>query len=248
MTALGADLAAGLDPVRFAAGLGFEPEAWQQRLLRSRARRMLVICSRQVGKSTTAALKALHVATFTPGSLCLIFSPSQRQSDELLVKVRTFYKQLGAAKASKDSGSELVLENGSRIVSLPGSESSTRGFSAARLLILDEAARASDDLLAAALPMVGPDGQLMVMSTPYGRRGFFYDLHEDTANGYERHKITCYESEQYTPERIAEVKGSLGSYVFASDYECSFEDTDAQLFGTEMVRAMFTPAVEPLEI
>lgn len=245
---LAADLASAVDPVRFAEGLAFDPEPWQSKLLRSQERRGLVVCARQVGKSTVAALKALQVAQYTPGCLSLIFSPSQRQSDELLSKVRGLYRRLGSAKPARDNGSELQLENGSRIVSLPGSESSTRGFSAARLLILDEAARANDDLLAAAVPMVAGDGQLMVMSTPWGRRGFFFALHDDEGNGWERHKVTVYESAQYTSERIAEAKALHGSFVFASDYECQFGDNDAQLFGTELVRAAFSAGVEPLEL
>ncbi len=247
MTALADDLAAGLDPVVFARRLGFVAEPWQERLLRSTARRLLVTCARQVGKSTCAALKVLHLATYEPGSLCLIFSAFQRQSDELLKKVRSFAKALEGGPPERDSGSEVVLANGSRIVALPGLESSTRGFSAARLLILDEAAYASDGLLAAALPMVASTGQFMVMSTPNGRQGFFYALHEDGANGYERHKITAYESAQYNAARIAEVKASLGSFTFSSDYECSFTDTDTQLFGSALVRAAFAP-IETLEI
>lgn len=245
---LAADLASAVDPVGFARSLSFDPEPWQASLLRSKERRVLVVCARQVGKSTVAALKALQVAQYQPGGLSLIFSPSQRQSDELLAKVRGLYRRLGSAKPARDNGSELRLENGSRIVSLPGSESSTRGFSAARLLILDEAARASDDLLASAVPMVAGDGQLMVMSTPWGRRGFFFALHEDQGNGWQRHKITAYESQQFTPTRIAEAKALHGSFVFASDYECQFGDNDAQLFSTELVRAAFTPGVRPLEV
>ena len=42
--------------------------------------------------------------------------------------------------------------NGSRIVALPGSERTTRGYAGARLVILDEAARIEDDLLAALRP------------------------------------------------------------------------------------------------
>lgn len=58
--------------------------------------------------------------------------------------------------------------------------------------------------------------------------------------------VTVYESGQYTPARIAEVRASLGSFVFASDYLVQFTDTDEQLFSTEAVRAAFTPAVRPL--
>lgn len=240
------DLAAGLDPVRFAARLGFNAEAWQSRLVRSQARRVLVACARQVGKTTTTSLKALHVAVYEPGSLVLIISPSQRQSDEMLLRIRALYRTLGQPKPSKDSGSEMVLENGSRIVSLPGTEGTSRGFAGARLIVLDEAARVPDDIYASVLPMVASDGAIWALSTPWGRRGWFFEAFESRGGIWERHRVTVHESAQYDERRISEVRGALGGFVFASDYECVFGDTDTQLFGTALVRAAFTHSVKEL--
>lgn len=247
MSALGLDLAAGLSPVQFAAGLGFEAEPWQRELLVSSARRLVLNCARQVGKTTIVATRALHTAVYRRDSLVLIFSPSQRQSDEMLLRIKAMYRTLGRAKASKDSGSELLLENGSRIVSLPGTAGTSRGFAAARLVILDEAARVDDEIFASVLPMVASDGALMALSTPWGRRGWFFELHQDVQNGWQKHKVTCYESGQYTPERIAEMKSTVGSFTFASDYECVFGDTDSQMFGTEIVRACMSDLIIPME-
>lgn len=248
MAEIAQDLVRALSPVAFAHGLRFEPEAWQGRLLGSRSRRVLVACARQVGKTTTTALKALHTALYEPGALVLIISPSQRQSDEFLHRVRALYRTLGQAKPTRDSGSELVLENGSRIVSLPGTEGTSRGFAGARLIVLDEAARVPDDIFASVLPMVASDGAIWALSTPWGRRGWFFEAWEDRTGLWESHKVTVHESGQYDAGRIAEVKAALGSFVFASDYLCEFGDTDSQLFGTELVRAAFTTAVQPLEL
>lgn len=246
---LAADLAAALDPVRFAARLGFTAELWQEHLLRSRAARQLVLCARQVGKTQTVSHRALHTALYEPGRDVLIVSPTQRQSDEMLLRVASMYKAMrGLPRLKRDNASEMGLANGSRVISLPGSEGGIRGFSAVRLLVLDEASRIPDDVFASVLPMVASDGQIQALSTPWGRRGWFYGLHEDPVNGWERHKVTVYESAQYTPKRIDEVRAVLGSFVFASDYECVFGDTDTQVFGTEMVRAAFTRSVAPLAV
>lgn len=241
-SSIAADLAAALDPVAFAADLGFDPEPWQARLLRSPARRALVLCARQVGKSTTVGFRALHTAWYSAGRDVLVVSPTQRQSDEFLTKVRSLYRALpGAPRPVRDNDSEIELVNGSRIVSLPGSEGGIRGYSAVKLLILDEASRIEDDVFASSLPMVASDGSILALSTPWGQRGWFYDLHEDLTNGWERHKVTVYESAQYSPQRIAETKSALANpFAWASDYECTFGDTDVQLFGTQTVRAMFT--------
>ena len=62
------DLACALDPALFAERrLGFAPDPWQADLLRSGSRWTLVLCSRQAGKSTTAAVLALHTALHRPG-------------------------------------------------------------------------------------------------------------------------------------------------------------------------------------
>ena len=161
-TVLGLDLAAALDPVRFGRRLGFEPEPWQARLLRTVAARVLVRCARQTGKTTTVGLRALHTAMHHPGRDVLVISPSQRQSDELLLRVRAHYRAVaGAPKLTTDNTSTMGLVNGSRVVSLPGSEGTVRGFANVKLLLLDEAARIEDDVLASVLPMVGSDGQVM---------------------------------------------------------------------------------------
>lgn len=247
MTVLAADLTAALDPVRFAAGLGFVAEKWQSELLRSTSRRVLTCCARQVGKTQVTALKAVHAALYEPGALVLIISPSQRQSDEMLGRIRGVYRACGRPlRLTKDSTTEMELENGSRIVSLPGTEGTTRGFTGARLLILDEAARVDDDVFAGVLPMVASGGTIMALSTPWGMRGWFYGLWEAPGNGWERHRVTCHESEQFDERRIREVRESVGSYMFSSDYEAVFGDTDEQLFTTASVRGAFTADVRPL--
>lgn len=235
---LAQDLACALDPVRFADSLGFQAEAWQQRLLRSTARRALVSCARQVGKSTTVGFRALHTALYEPGCDVLIVSPTQRQSDELLHKVKTLLRAVdGAPRLRRDNNERLDLANGSRIVSLPGSEGGIRGFANVRLLLLDEASRIPDDVFVSCLPMVGSGGQIVALSTPWGRRGWFFDLHEDERNGWERHRVTVFESAQYDADRIEAIRSSVGSFEWASDYLCEFGDTDSQFFSTEAVRA-----------
>lgn len=245
---LAAALAEALDPVAFARGRGFAPEVWQARLLRTVAPRVLVRCSRQVGKTTTVSYKALHAAINVPKRDVLIVSPTQRQSDEMLQRVAGVYRGMAEApKLRRDNASEMGLANGSRVISLPGSEGGIRGFANVRLLVLDEAARIDDDVFASVLPMVGSDGQILALSTPWGRRGWFYNLHEDDRSGWERHKVTVHESAQYTPQRIAEVRQALGSFAFSSDYLCEFGDTDSQLFSSEAVRAAFAP-IQPLGV
>ena len=56
---------------------------------------------------------------------------------------------------------------------LLGTEKTIRGFSGAVLLIVDEAARVDDALYYALKPMLAVSGgSLLMLSTPYGLRGF----------------------------------------------------------------------------
>src|ERR1017187_8688007 len=127
-------------------------DSLQERVLRTTNKREILNCSRQWGKSTITAAKAVHQAYHTAESLTV-------------VGIR--------AKGAGDNEISLELPNGSRIVGLPGTEATIRGFSAVSLLLVDEAARCSDELYLAIRPMLAvSDGTLWLMSTPFGKRGF----------------------------------------------------------------------------
>ena len=161
--------------------LRFEPDERQRELLESEAKRLILNCTRQWGKSTVAAIKAVHRAWCRPGSLVLVASPSERQSAEFLRKSFGHGSEAGdcAARRWRDHAISLLFPNGSRIVGLPGTEDTTRGFSAVSLLLVDEAARVEDTAYNALRPSLAmSDGDLWLMSTPYGKRGFFYDTWE----------------------------------------------------------------------
>ena len=167
------DLAFALDRVAFASSLGLDPDRWQERLLRSTSPRVLLNCSRQSGKSTMSGVIALHRALYFPGSLVLCLAPSERQSKELFGKVSDSYRRLrGTPAPASDRKLGMRLPNGSRIEALPGSEKTVRGFSGTSLLIVDEAARVDDELYYAVRPMLAVSGgSLMMLTTPYGKRG-----------------------------------------------------------------------------
>src|SRR5215213_2696148 len=189
MVSLAQDLKLALDRAAFARALGLEPDGWQEELLCSTSDRVLLNCSRQSGKSTISGVIALHRALYYPGSLVLCSAPALRQSQELFGKVLDFYRDLGRpVKSAAERKLSLELENGSRIVTLPGSEKTIRGFSGTSLVILDEVARVDDELYFAVRPMLAVSGgALMMLSTPYGKRGVFYE--EWTGgHGWERYK------------------------------------------------------------
>ena len=186
------DLLWALDPVRFAReALGFHPDSSQARVLRSHKLRLLLNCTRQWGKSTTAAALALHRALYYPNSLILLVSPSQRQSSELFRKVAAFLNQLAIKPVKvEDNQFSLQLANGSRIVALPGKEATVRGFSGVSLIIEDEASRVDDLLYRSMRPMLAVSGgRLILMSTPFGKRGHFFEEWTEGGSSWERIEV-----------------------------------------------------------
>lgn len=157
--------------------LGFHSDAAQQRVLLARANRGILNCTRQWGKSTVTAVMAVHRAVSEQGSLVLVLSPSERQSSEFVRKCAGFVRKLGMrVRGDGDNDVSIQLPNGSRIVGLPGAERTIRGFSAVSLMLIDEAARVDDELYFGVTPMLAVGGgDLWLLSTPYGKRGFFYD-------------------------------------------------------------------------
>jgi hypothetical protein len=194
-----------------------------------------------------ASVLALHKALVAPGSLILILAPAERQAKELFSKVVLSYRTLGhVIPTASYTKLGMELSNGSRIEALPGTEKTVRGFSGVDLLIVDEAARVADELYYAVRPMLAVSGgRLLMLSTPFGKRGVFY--HEWTGgSAWERYTVTAEECPRIPPEFLEEERRTLGPWWFAQEYECRFMDTLDQVFATEVIHKAITDEVAPL--
>jgi hypothetical protein len=238
MELLSRDLELALDRVAFAEALDLEPDEWQHKLLESTSSRILMNACRQSGKSTMTAVVALHGALYEPNSLILCLAPALRQSQELFGKIVGFYRDLGRpVPAVSEQKLSLELDNGSRIVTLPGSEKTIRGFSGAALLIVDEAARVDDALYYAVRPMLAVSGgSLMLLSTPYGRRGIFFE--EWTRGlGWQRFEVPATKCPRISEEFLAEERESMPEWWYLQEYDCQFMETEDQIFTHAMIEA-----------
>lgn len=236
-----------LDRVAFTEELGMSPDPWQVDLLRSSSKRVLLNIGRQGGKSTTAAIIALHRALYHHGSLVLVLAPALRQSQELFAKIAGYYRALGRpVPAQAERRLALELENGSRIVTLPGTEKTVRGFSGAALLLLDEAARVDDGLYYAVRPMLAVSGgSLMMLSTPFGKRGIFF---EEWTNGvgWERYEVPASQVPRISPKFLEEERRNMPGPWFDQEYMCKFVEAQDQVFGYDEVQAALDGGVKPL--
>jgi hypothetical protein len=236
------------DPAQVLTRAGLRPDPWQRQVLATPAIQILLLCSRQAGKSLTAAALALVQAFLCPGSLILLLSPSLRQSGELFRdKVLRLYRPWADEfPASRETALTLELANSSRIVSLPGDEETIRGFSGVRLLVIDEAARVPDSLYAAVRPMLAVSGgRLIALSTPFGKRGWFYTAWL-SRESWHRVEITADKCPRITPEFLAQEKHAIGERWFRQEYFCSFEDMIGAVFRSEDIARAFQTDITPL--
>ncbi len=246
--ALAHDLRWSLDAAAFAReAVGFTPDPWQADVLTSASPRLIMNCSRQSGKSSVTSVLACHQALYQPGSTILLISPSLRQSSELFRKVARYFEQIGhAPKKLEDNKLSLELATHSRIVSLPASESTVRGFTA-DCIIEDEAARVPDDLYRAIRPMLATTGgRLILMSSPFGKRGHFFEEWTDGGGDWQRVCIPATDCPRIAPAFLDEERRKLGDLWFRSEYLCEFADTVSSVFRYEDIAAMVSADVEPL--
>jgi hypothetical protein len=140
----------------------------------------------------------------------------------------------------------LELENASRIVTLPGTEKTIRGFSGAALLLVDEAARVDDGLYYAVRPMLAVSGgSLMMLSTPFGKQGIFFEEWAGGA-GWERYEVPASEVPRISPEFLEEEKRNMPAPWFEQEYMCRFVEAQDQVFGYEEVQDALDEEVRPL--
>ena len=181
----------GLSRDHYIKSLGFKPFPWQSGVLTSRHKRKHINGARQSGKSTIVSAVPCHSAKYYPNSLSIILAPTEKQATEDILKVKEFiasdptYPEL-----KRDSQDELALDNGSRILVIPATERSARGYSNPRVIVLDEASRIPDVVYKSGVrPMLtdNPDCEMFAISTPNGKQGFFYEASK--SDRFERYEI-----------------------------------------------------------
>ena len=235
------------DPARILTDAAMTPDPWQAKLLRTSWTRALLLCSRQAGKSQVAGALVLAEA-LTRRSLILLLAQNQRASGELFRdKLLPLWRALGRPLQDRPP-TQLTLElsNGSRIVSLPTSEGGIRSYSGVRLLVVDEASRVPDDLYRAVRPMLAVSrGRLICMSTPFGKRGFFYD-EWTSAHHWERVEIKATDCPRIGQAFLDEEREAIGERWFAQEYLCEFVDTIGAVFREQDIAAAFDNDLEPL--
>lgn len=189
-------------------------------------------------------------------AFCLVLAQNEEKSQFFLTtKVRPLLVKAGVRFApGGDLKMSLTLANGSKVFALPGSEKGVRGYDSVNLLVLDEASRIPDELYFAVRPMLGVSkGRLLAASTPFGKRGWFFDEWErgqDESSGlkWHRERITAYQCPRYTKEFLEGEMASMGERWFRQEYLAIFEDPVGAVFAESDIAAAFRDDVKPLGV
>lgn len=204
--------------------LGMAPDPWQLQVLESEQPQLLLNCSRQAGKSTVVAVRALVQSLCTSGTRVLIVSRSFRQSREVFREICRMHERLKKMHIKRRTIDELELDNGSLIRCVPCKEETIRGLANVALLIIDEAARVPDDLYRAVRPMLAvSDGRIICLSTPYGQRGFFWDAWVHGGDDWGRIEVPADQVPRIRPEFLEKELRALGEACYRQEYFCRFE-------------------------
>ena len=231
--------------------LKFEPDERQIEVLLSNAKRGILNCTRQWGKSTIAAAMAVYRPYMRAKCVVLVASPTKRQSAELIRKAAEMVMRLGIRpRGDGDSEKSLLFPNGSRIVGLPGIEVTVRGFSAVSLLLIDEAARVEDAMYKALRPMLAVGGGDLWLASSAARqeRIFLRVLWEHGGPEWFRVGVPATECARISRAFLEGERGAVGPLWFAQEYMGEFVDSGAAVFGRDLVDRAVDDGFEALDV
>lgn len=216
---------------------------YQKQVFKDKSNFIICLMSRQCGKSFTIAARAVYKSITTPNNLTIIVSVNQRSADELLRKVKQWAlacKTFSDLVDYSENASSVTFNNGSRVISLPASPASLRGWSGD--VILDEFAIIENDeeIFQAVLPvitskMTGKQKTLTICSTPTSLDTQFSKIWHTDDSQWSKHRYNIYECVeqglQADPELLKEIVND--DLVFETEYLCKFASGSGTAFPTE---------------
>ncbi len=225
--------------------LGIKPLSYQVQILEDDSRNILIVGGRQIGKSLTLAAKATWRAFVKPNEDILILARNLRQAKIIFDHIYRYVSSNSfiAQHTTKKTISEVRFDNGSVIRCLPSGRAGEgiRGFSAT-MVIFDEAAFIPEEVFVALNPSLAVRGaQVVYSSTPYGKRGFFYQAYEDQKSRIASNRtFSIYEipsrMNPYMKVEVLEMEKRLKTAAqYAQEYEAQFVDEAGMFFPYSLV-------------
>jgi hypothetical protein len=167
----------------------------------------------------------------------------------MLRTIKQLHSKLeGAPELLGNSVLKTEFPNGSRIIALPGSEQTVRGYAGVSLVILDEASRIPDELYTAVTPFLATrtDGSLIALSTPNGKRGFWYEAWVSNDPKWTRVEVPASMCPRISKEFLSEQLRELGAARYSEEFELSFLEEISSAFSSDIISRAFTRELIPL--
>ena len=96
---------------------------------------------------------------------------------------------------------------------------------------MDEASIVDESVLTALLPMlVVSGGRLIALSTPMGKRGWFYERWIDDDSTWQRVNAKAIDSPRIDRARLEQQKRDMGERKFSQEFDNVFIEAEGQLF------------------
>lgn len=211
---------------------------WQYEYMRDKSRLIVLRNSRQSGKTTTCALRALFDCYHTNHFRVICLSPSLRQSGILFDKCRDFVNSSRFLKSKVVRETRTIIEfsNGSIIYSLPTGidGKSVRGYTA-NCIICDESQAINEKVFIAIEPILATtNGRLILLGTPNRMSGRFFYASTVHNNGWSKYHITYRDSPLITAEFIQSQRKQMTVESFRQEYLAEFCEDKYSFFPPEL--------------
>ena len=218
-------------------------DKWQKEVLEYEGN-IALRSGRQVGKSTVISIKAGEFAVKNKNKLVMIVAATERQARLLFEKTLGYladkYRSKILTGLDRPTKHEINLRNGSRILCLPTGLTGygIRGYTV-DLLIVDEAAFVNDEVFRAVTPELSVSGgKLVLLSTPFGKAGYFYDCFSDP--NFKTWHISAEDCPRHNKDFLEREKQRMTKLQYAQEYLGEFVDELRQFFPTELIKKCMT--------
>lgn len=117
-------------------------------------------------------------------------------------------------------------------------------------MVVDEASRVDDELMVAATPMLAtvPDARLLALSTPAGKRGWWWRAWRDGGGDWARVEVPATAIPRISAEFLATERRTMPAARYRQEYLCEFNEADAAMFAADAVSAAIDPERAPLDL
>tara|TARA_R100000664_G_scaffold33789_2_gene52029 strand:- start:4739 stop:6367 length:1629 start_codon:yes stop_codon:yes gene_type:complete len=215
----------------------------------------IVLKSRQLGMSTLVAAHSLWMALFQRDKNILVIATKLTVAQNFITKVKTMFRSLPSwivLPETTASNKQLIeFSNGSSIKAIPTSDDAGRS-EALSLLIVDEAAfvKNFDDLWMGLYPTISTGGRVIILSTPNGVGGQYYNLYTNAEAGLNEFKSIKLPWDVH-PERdeawFEETTKNLSDRQIAQEYLCDFAASGETFLSSNDIEYIRNSVAKPKE-